>query len=218
MKLIVTRPQHDITTKYISAWANEIILLAQKKSIEVIDLFRHKANRKELEGRISKVAPSIIFLNGHGSDDRVCGHDNEVLIQAGDNDDYLGGKITYALSCDSGKVLGEAVAKREHTAYIGYADEFIFACNKNHINKPIQDPVAKPFMDASNQVMASIIKGHTVQEASDRSKNIFNENYIKLSSSIADPDSLQAAQFLWWNMRNQVCLGDTDTRVSVSTI
>ncbi len=51
MKLLVTRPQHDITTHYISSWAQEIIDLAKKKSIDTIDLCREKVNKKELIGR-----------------------------------------------------------------------------------------------------------------------------------------------------------------------
>lgn len=213
MKIIITRPQHDVTTKYISSWAEEIISLAKKKGIEFVDLIRDKANRKELEGRIKKLSPRLMFFNGHGSKDAVTGHDNEVLIKAGENHDLLDGKITYALSCDSGKVLGETVALKQNSAYIGYADEFIFACDSRYLTKPLEDPLAKPFKEASNQVMISLLKEHTPQEAVDRSKSVFREYYIKLSSSNTDQDSLQVAQFLWWNMRNQVCLGDVNSKI-----
>lgn len=213
MKLIVTRPQHDLTTRYISAWAEEVIAFAKVKSIEVVDLIKDKAKRKEFEGRIKKLIPRLIFLNGHGNHDSIAGQDNDVLIKVGENDDLLAGKITYALSCNSGQTLGPKVVESKNTSYIGYRDDFIFIADGRYTTRPLDDPRAKPFMESSNQVMMSILKGHSTEEAASRSKSLFREHYIKLSSSTTDVDSLQAAQFLWWNMRNQVCLGDTDSKI-----
>ncbi len=62
--MIVTRPEHDLTTKYISLWSEEIIKLARKKDIEVIELKRGKANRKGFISRVKKLNPRIIFMNG----------------------------------------------------------------------------------------------------------------------------------------------------------
>ena len=208
MRLIVTRPQHDVTTRYISSWAEEIIACAQQKNVDIIDLLKDKANRNELESRIKKLMPKLIFLNGHGSDDSVAGHNNETLVKARENHDLLKGKITYSLSCDSGRVLGPMVAANEDTVYIGYQDEFIFVFDKNYISKPMLDPRAKPFMESSNQLMISLLKGHEASESSNRSKNVFRKKYTELLASTTDVDSLQAAQFLWWNMKNQVCLGN----------
>lgn len=215
MKMIVTRPQYDITTKYLSVWAEEVINFAKKKKIEVIDLLKDKANKKDFVGRVKKLKPDVIFLNGHGDDDCVTGHDEEALVEAGDNHDILRGAITYALSCNSGKILGPKVAENNEATYIGYEDEFIFIVNGNYLSRPQDDPMAKPFMEASNQVMISLLKGHRAGEASEKSKNKFKEHFMKLSSSQADPDSLQAAQCLWWNMRNQVCLGNLDAELKV---
>jgi len=215
MKMIVTRPQHDITTKYLSVWAGEVIVFAKKKRIEVFDLFKAKANKNDFEGRVKKLHPDVIFLNGHGNDDCVTGHDNEKLIEAEDNHDILRGAITYALSCNSGKTLGPRVVENNEATYIGYEDEFIFVGDRNYLARPQDDPMAKPFMEASNQVMLSLLKGNRAQVASEKSKNKFREHYMKLSSSQADSDTLQAAQCLWWNMRNQVCLGNLDAKLSV---
>lgn len=213
MKMIVTRPQYDTTTKYLSVWAEEVINFAKKNKIEVIDLLKHKANKKDFVGRVKKLQPDVIFLNGHGDDDCVTGHDEETLVEVGDNHDILRGAITYALSCNSGKILGQKVVENKATTYIGYEDKFIFVSDRNYIHSPIDDPKARPFMEASNQVMISLLKGNKAKDASERSKNKFRDNYIRLLSSSADQDSLQAAQCLWWNMRNQVCLGDLDAEL-----
>jgi hypothetical protein len=215
MKMIITRPQHDVTTKYLSAWAEEIVYFAESKGAEVIDLRKEKANKNDFVGRVKKLRPDVVFLNGHGDDDCVTGHDNKELVKAGDNHNILEGLITYALSCNSGKVLGPKVAKNKNTTYIGYKDQFIFMADSNYATRPLEDPKAKPFMEASNQVMISLLKGNRAREASEKSKNRFRDSYIKLSSSSSDSDSLQAAQCLWWNMRNQVCLGDLDAGLKI---
>ncbi|MFH0987780.1 MAG: hypothetical protein V1763_00205, partial [Parcubacteria group bacterium] len=198
MRIIVTRPQHDVTTKYLSAWAEEIIIFAREKGAEVYDLQKEKANQMELGGRIKKVNPDFVFLNGHGGDGFVSGHDNCIIVSADVNCELLARRTTYALSCNSGKVLGRKVAQANNTAYIGYSDEFIFVADRNYLTDPLSDPNARPFKDASNQVMISLLKGHGAQEASARSKNKFRELYQKLSSSNAGPESRQIAQCLWW--------------------
>ena len=213
MRLIVNRPQHDITTRYLSFWAEEIIILAQKKGLNVVDLVKNKANRTDFEGRVLKLQPRIVFLNGHGDDDRILGHDNEILVKAGDNHRILENKIVYGLSCNAGKILGQKVAQENKSTFIGYVDEFIFLINSNYLTKPLKDPKAKPFMEASNQIMLSLLKGNTAQKASEKSKDKFRQHYKDLLSSEAGPDGLQTAQFLWWNMQNQVCLGDKNAQL-----
>lgn len=213
MRLIVTRPYYDIPTKYISGWAEEIISFAQNKGINVVDLEKEKANKNDFEGRVNKLQPNLVFLNGHGGADFICGQDDRVLVKAGENHDVLKGKITYALSCESGKKLGPEVVKDEKSTYIGYSDEFVFVCDMRYKGKPLTDIKARPFMEASNLVMLSLLKGNSAKEASDKSKIKFREHVTKLSSSAADPDILQAMQFLWWNAEHQVCLGDQNAKL-----
>ncbi|MEK7173415.1 MAG: hypothetical protein AAB740_05610 [Patescibacteria group bacterium] len=77
----------------------------------------------------------------------------------------------------------------------------------------VGEKLAEIQMEASNQVMISLLKGNSAKDASERSKNKFKDNLFRLMSSNADPDSLQAAQLLFWNMRRQVCLGDIDAKL-----
>ena len=138
---------------------------------------------KELEGRIRKLLPDILFLNGHGDNNRIAGQDNEILIQVDDNHELLKDAITYALSCKSASVLGQKVAENESTTYIGYTDDFIFSLDRKYISKPLEDPKAKPFMESSNQVVLSLLKGHTAKESSAKSKKLFNDNISLLSTA-----------------------------------
>lgn len=213
MSILITRPEHDPTTKYISCWSQIIIDLASSKGITVFDLKKESANRKELVGRIKKLNPAFVILNGHGNDTSVTGHNNETLIQSDDNEHLLYSRITYALSCNSAAALGVAATQMTATTYIGYNDEFIFSIDRRKLLKPLEDQRAKPFMEASNQVAISLLKGHTATEASRRSKKLFKKNYSHLLSSTSDPDALQDAQFLWWNMTHQTCLGDGEATI-----
>lgn len=72
---------------------------------------------------------------------------------------------------------------------------------------------AKPFMESSNQVALALLKGHTASEASQRSKDLFRKKYLTLLSSRTNPDAVQDAQLLWWDMNHQVCLGDAHMRL-----
>ncbi|MEK7168027.1 MAG: hypothetical protein AAB791_03435, partial [Patescibacteria group bacterium] len=130
--LLITRPEHDYPTRYLSAWAGKFFKLAEEKKFSIIDLNRKRANRKEVESVLEKRNPALVILNGHGNDDRVTGHDNNPLVVAKDNSSLLKGKITYAISCRSASVLGKETGQYADTAYIGYKEDFIFIHLEEH--------------------------------------------------------------------------------------
>lgn len=153
--LLVTRPNYDYTTRYISAWAKKIIDLAQSKGNIVLDLDKERACKKELESMIQKRNPSVIFLNGHGNDDALTGQDGAVILQAGENERVLEGTITYALSCRSAKILGKQSVVSGTRAYIGYEEDFTFMYESEKRTRPDEDRITALFLDSSNQVMIS---------------------------------------------------------------
>jgi len=210
--LLITRPDHDITTRYLSIWSEKITELADKKNISVLDLKRKKANKKEFKSRISKMKPLLVVFNGHGGNNYVAGYDNEVLIKSGNNERLLKSKIVYAVSCKSAAGLGPKSITAGTLTYIGYTGDFIFCHDTHKIARPLDDKIVKLFLEPSNQVVISLIKGNTGKEASNRSKKFFLRNIQKLLSSEALPESNQYAKFLWWDMKHQVCLGDKDAQ------
>lgn len=125
-KLVITRPDHELTTNYLSNWSQIIILEAKRRNVQVVDLKRERANRREFESVISKTQPIFIILNGHGNDTMVTGHENLPLVEAGVNEQSLKGTITYAISCRSAKRLGKKAVKTGARAYIGYDDNRAF--------------------------------------------------------------------------------------------
>ena len=211
---IVTAPSSDQTTRHISAWAKKTIKELTSKRLKFILLEKERAVLSTLQSMIKKCSPSFLFLNGHGASDLVCGHDNEILIQAGKNETMLGGAVTYALSCSSAKELGPTAVQAGAIAYIGYSEDFVFFISSDKVTRPLHDKTAELFLAPANQVIVSLSKGHTTGEATEAAKNSFVRNIQKLTTSEASREDREYARFLFWNMRNLICHGDSNAHVS----
>lgn len=207
--LLITRPNYEITTRYLFAWSGIVVDMAKTRGIDVVELKNNKANRIEFESRLVKLKPRLVIINGHGSDTCVTGHDGEVLIEAGQNENILHSKIIYSLSCNSASCLGIESVKAGALCYIGYKTEFTFF-HQNKITHPLDDDIAKLFLDPSNQVAVSLLKGNKTQDAIRKSRKMSIKNIQKLLNSAASKESVLYAKFLWANMHHQVCLGDQD--------
>lgn len=212
--MIVTRPNYDPVTRYLSAWSSLLIAEADERNIQVIDLAGLKANRRDLEGRIKKMSPSLIIINGHGSETAVTGQDEEVIVEAGTNSILLKGRITYAVSCDSAAVLGREVGAFSGSAYIGYEKAFAMMQSRAYVNRPLEDPFAEPFMKFSNHIVISLLKGHGAGESVRRAKEVGVARVHSLLASNSDVNSQAIARYLWWDVRHLVCHGDQEKTLS----
>ncbi len=210
-KILVTRPEHDDTTYYLSNWSKKSLQLAQIKGIKVLDLHRERANGSEVAGMLEKQKPRLVVLNGHGSDNVVAGYKDEPLIIGGKNEELLKEKITYAISCRSARELGRKVIKSGGNTYFGYEDDFIFFYDPFMISRPLEDKTAGFFLEPATEIITSLLKGAKAGECSKKSKESFERNMHKLLSSEASKEDASLARYLWWNMRNQVCLGDENS-------
>ena len=157
-KILITRPEHDDTTHYLSNWCKKVIEVIDAKGIKLFDLHRDKANKAEVASIIEKQCPGLIIFNGHGDDNCVTGDKNEPLIESGNNESLLKDKITYAVSCRSAKLLGPKSVAAGAKAYIGYDDDFVFVYSPDKITKPFLDESAKMFLEPSNELIISLIK------------------------------------------------------------
>ena len=120
---------------------------------------------------------------------------------------FVNKSIIYARSCDAGSVLGRELVKEGAMAFIGYVRKFIFAYTSSKITKPLQDSLAGLFLEPSNLVVTTIIKGHSVLVADQRSKASMLANFRKMISTSAAYEEKFAARWLWGNIKNQVVLG-----------
>jgi len=205
-KFLLTRPNHDQTVRYISTWAEKVKSFAEKKNFTVLDLKNNRAKRKHLESMLKKQDPSLVFLNGHGGSNSVAGQDNEILVSVGDNEDIFDGRVVYSLSCCSGRELGPALVKNGTKAFIGYREDFIFSYDEKCCTRPEQDMVADKFLDPSNQVIISLLKGHEPKESCLNAKKSFFRNIRKMLSSQSSSLESSSVRYLIWDMQNLVCL------------
>lgn len=212
-KLLITRPEHDDTTHYISHWSKNATNVAESKGIKILDLPRERSNIKEVTSMISKQEPILIIFNGHGDEDKITGHKNEPLIIAGKNEHLLKGKIIYSISCKSAKILGPKSIDAGAKSFLGYEDDFIFVYDPKKIVRPLDDDTARLFLEPSNELIISLIKGNSAEEAHKRSKQFFQKSIVKALSSEATSEETSMARYLWWDMKQQVCLGDPNSSI-----
>jgi len=211
--MLITRPNHDITTNYLYLWSRVIIECAEKFKKDIVDLVGKRANRKEFNSIVKKVNPGLLFLNGHGDEETVTGFDNEPLVKLSENLDVLSGKIVYARSCSSAKRLGREAVKNGCRAYLGYDDDFVFMVSDDYILRPLMDKIAEIFLKPSNQIAISLIKGNTAGEADAKSKELFKKNIQQLMVSTVPKEQKDLIPYLLWDYNHQVCFGDSKAKI-----
>lgn len=206
--MLITRPNHDITTNYLYFWSKKIIEEAIRDNEKVVDLKEKRANKKEFTSIIIKTKPSFIVINGHGDENTITGYDNEPLVRSGNNESILRNAIIYARSCSCAKKLGPASIAKGTRAFIGYTDEFVFLIDENYVTQPLNDRTASLFLEASNYVAISLLKRHSASQANNRSKEIFKNTIRKYMTSEAAKVDSELLPYLFWDMNHQKCMGD----------
>ncbi len=188
-KMLITRPYHDSTTAYLFKWSEHLIDASGKKGISCSDFAGQKASRSEVEKYLNKQNPSLVVFNGHGSDDTIFGH-------------------------SSAKVLGLKAVDAGAKCFIGYDDAFIFASDKNcSAGRELDDELALPFLDSSNQIVFSLLDGRTSGEAYEKSQAFFRKWIEHFSTSAAPPGSEAIVSWLMWDMFCQKIKGDHNARI-----
>ncbi|MBU4299670.1 MAG: hypothetical protein ABIF85_01100 [Nanoarchaeota archaeon] len=208
-KMLITRPNHDTTTAYLSKWSEHLINAAKKRRISYSDFKGQKASRGDVEKYLMKQNSPLAVFNGHGSDDTIFGHKNEALIKSGENEHLLKSKAVYSVSCSSAKVLGPKAVSACAKCFIGYNDVFIFASDKNcSAGRELDDELALPFLDSSNQIVLSLLNGRTSGEAYEKSQAFFRKWIEHFGSSAALPGSEAIVSWLIWDRFCQKIEGD----------
>ncbi len=209
--VVISRPKFDETTNYLYTWASKIITSLKRSNFGVIDLKDKKANKKNIENAPIKKNPSLVIFSGHGSPTKICGHNNEVLINH-ENKKHLKSKIVYSISCSSARELGKKVAD-ENTSFAGYEEEFIFLIDKNKACTPEKDEIAKPFMDCSNQFSISLLKGKTTGEAYEDTKRKYNGWICYFAAKEYLPEVSSIISCLIWNRDSFILHGNKEKRI-----
>lgn len=162
---------------------------------------KKKANKKNLHSYIKKQNPSIVVLNGHGSAVAIAGNDNEIILTIEDAK-LLRGTIVFMRACQAAKILGKEIVKNGARGFVGYKEDFVFLWDPEKFNKPLDDELAGPFLECSNQVALSLLKGHSAKEAHESSMKLYRKKIDEMFTSEYNKSNI--LPFLIWNMTNQV--------------
>ena len=209
---LVTRPNHDKTTNYLSHWANEVIRQANSLGIKTLDLMGKKACRETLESYLTK-SPKLLFLNGHGSKESISGHGNEPILECGKKNSLPRDSIVYALSCHAAAKLGKELTEQEkNRAFIGYEEQFGFVHSASREATPHKDRIPHPFKEASNVVPLSLLKGNNAETAFEKSQKTFLEGIRKHAVSESRPENKEIRFWLFWDMTFQRLMGKKENR------
>lgn len=211
--ILITRPNHDFPTTYLYQWSKLVIDEAETKGLTVLDLDGKKATKRNFISYINRNKPSLIFLNGHGAKDCVAGYDNETLVDEGNCELLLKGKIIYARSCEAAASLGLVCIQKGAIAFIGYMKDFWLIRSKEQQTKPLNDPIAKLFLEPSNLIPITLIKGNSIKEAYKKSQESMRRNFSYMISSKASQEERDAAFFLYSNYSNQVIRGNDQAKI-----
>jgi len=203
MRVLVTRPKHDIANHYLYFWTGKVIRWAKGKKVDIIDLEKEKSNQKTVRGYLKKDWANMALLNGHGNEHAIYGHNDEELFSTKDNLSFLRNKTIFMRACRAGQTLGTEAIKAGAKAVVGYKEDFKFWHHKDYLHQPLKDPLARPYMEASNQVSVSLLKGHSALEAHIKSLATYKKEIVKMLNSESDPSLLPD---LLHNMMNQVCI------------
>lgn len=203
MLLLLTRPRYDTPTHYLFYWTGLLIDEAKKNSVRVIDLDKSKAKKKKLHSYLEKQPIDMVILNGHGNQKAVAGEDNEIILSTGNGTKLLKNKIIFVRACNAGTILGKEIIQQGARGFIGYVQPFIFPSDKDSFSKPLEDELAAPVLECSNQVGTSLIKGKSAIEAHEDSLGKYTKAINKYSSSEAKNSFL--LPILFWDMTSQIC-------------
>lgn len=209
--LLITRPNHDLGTNYLFFWSESVI--KNSHGFKVLDLKKEKANRRDFTSYIKKHEPKLIFFNGHGTQDTIAGHNDKILIKLGENEQLLKGKIVYVRSCDAAKNLGLQCVLRRTISFIGYREKYTLGYSDSCITRPLTDKVAKLFLEPSNLVPITLLKGNSVEKAYRKSQNAMLKNLRFMVSGKASDAQKDAAPYLWANRRCQTVIGSYQAKL-----
>jgi len=205
---LITRPNHDLITNYLFRWSFPVVNEAAGRNFQVLDLKEKKATRENLESYINKNEPALVFFNGHGSSKVICGYDDEVLVEADKNEGLLSDTVVYARICRAAECLGSRCVQAGTVAFVGYNRDYFLGYSQSRITRPLEDGVAKLFLEPSNLVPTSLLKGNTVEESFSKSQEAMRRNIRFMNSGSALSSQKDAAPYLWRNVKSQTVHGN----------
>ncbi len=215
MSILITNPDYDTATHYLSTYNKEILEFCKIKGEKIFFLKRPSLTKVQVESIIKSQNPKLILLNGHGNSTKIFGDKidstEEPIIIEEENHHILNKRITYARSCWSAMSLGRKILDG---CFVGYNLPFSFWTDETHVADPWKDKIARNFLEPSNALIKSLIKGNTAKEAANTFKTQCSKNILRLLSNKKEPGTIQHIKSLWMNMSAQEVLGNENLAYS----
>lgn len=206
--ILFSRPCHDVTIAYLHYYSKELVNLSKKK-YKTLDREKEQANKKEILNLLEKQKPCFVMFNGHGAVDKIGGHKNEVIVSK-ENPEVLLNIITYSLSCSSAQELGKIAVEKGCPCFIGYDDDFNLGKDPDSEATPGKDKIAKLFLEPSNILVKSLIRGKKVNKSIENAKEKMRENIWYLSTTKDFPEASFYAPFLMGNYLSLIAHGNKE--------
>ena len=197
---LFVRPAHDDVTSYLYYYS-KVLLDESNKSFVTINKEKEDANKKVVTSVIERKNPDFIMFNGHGNSTVICGHQDKVIVEKDKNHNLIKDRIIYSLSCSSASELGKAVGDNT-TTFIGYVDDFALGMDTNSQAAVHRDKRAKLFLEPSNLLVKSLLKGNSAKDAVKKAKDLMKENISKLRTDT----SLDAKDYIPYLYNNYFIL------------
>lgn len=211
LNIIITNPNYDDTTNYLLEYTKEILTFAESHGIDVTQLKRPRLTNKHLASFIKKKNPNFMFFNGHGDEDTIFGdkikNKVQALVQKGKNHALLENRFSYAFSCWAARSLGRECTKKGG-CFIGYNLPFTFWIDEQRSANPAKDKVARLFLEPSNMLVKSVLKGNSASESVSKFREHSLNNIQSLLKNKKEPGAIQSIKLLWSNMQCIEVLGD----------
>jgi len=214
--ILFTRPCYDLPTTYLFYYAGLLIKESEEKMFSVLDLKKPRLTKENFEKMIEKNNPAIVFFNAHGTKTAIygdkIGDEEEILVEENVNHELLNSRLVYARACWSATSLGNK-ACLNNGCFIGYNLPFSFWIDERWSAKPLNDNTAKLFLEPSNLIVSSLLKGNTAEEAVTRSNEMSKKNILRLLKEKEEPGAIASMSLLWSNMQCLQILGDKAMRI-----
>jgi len=181
------------------------------------------ASLSTFQKALNKYNPRLVIMDSHGGSKGVevnghvilgvKGYDPELGLKIYDTNTHLmAGRIVYMATCNTGKELAFRLIDAGAIAVAAYRSPFIFL-TENHGIKPLADKLAFPFFISLLQFPLQLCLKKNVGESFRLMKKAFLY-YVEKAET--EGDSMQA-KYLWYDLNNAVCLGDTQATLEHSS-
>lgn len=212
--LLVSRPHYDDGTAYLSYYAKKVLKEASKLNISKKDFNGDSAINEEISKFIKKKNPKLIFINGHGDEKSLFGQGDEILFSIKKDLELLKNRLIYARACHAALNLGKKVVEDNDGCFIGYKLPFSFWIDERHSATPAKDKIANLFLEPSNEVINSLLRGGNARYSDLKSKEMIIKNMREVAKmkDKEEPGAMGWLSILWNNYSGQVVLGNENMR------